>query len=400
MENLTATTAAPEIPVAALDGGVLVPAPEYVGEVKLEEAPEGFEMVGYYGISPDDLANGSVIVDPAINMRWGQHAKSAVTSMAESLVGGQLQPVGLLELEEEGRKLLIFGFRRMAGWRYAVEQGLFTETSFPPDLQAVVLRWKGPNGVTVAEDGQLSLSKELMAALGSVNIKENSDRTDLTLMDRIWAINRLELAGWQRKDIAVKLGWDKSRVTKVAAAVYFPESVQQLIHDGTVKENVVHLWVSLYNAQVKADGGEKTTRAEKLIEKLAAKYTKVYEKTDVGIEKELAAIEPGGAKKKKKKKTAKAAAAEAAETMKAEGLAAPEPEPAKIRTPEEWGKLLKALGKTRIVAGTDDIARVLAAWAGFESGADTIPAAVQQIKSVNWFLGPPVAAVAVGSAVG
>lgn len=381
MENLT-VTAAPEIPVTALDGGVLVPAPEYVGEVKLEEAPEGFEMVGYYGISPDDLANGTVIVDPAINMRWGQHNKAAVTAMAESLVTGQLQPVGLLELEEEGRKLLIFGFRRMAGWRYAVEQGMFTETSFPPDLQAVVLRWKGVNGVTVLPDGQLSLSKELMAALGSINIKENNDRTDLTLMDRIWAINRLELAGWQRKDIAAKLGLDKARVTKIAPAVYFPESVQTLIHEGAVKENVVHLWVSLYNAQVKADGGEKTTRAEKLIEKLAAKYTRVYEKTDAGIEKELGAIEPGAKKKKAKKKTAKAAAAEAAETLKAEGLAAPEPEPAKVRTPEEWGKLLKAIGKTRIVAGTDDIARVMAAWAGFESGADTIPAAVQQIKSV------------------
>lgn len=382
-----APVSASTLPVMAIGGGVVnAPVAEYLGDVKITAPLAQWEIMGEKWVEPNMIEEGEIVIDPNLNIRWGNHSEDRVKSMAQALATqGQLQPVGLMELGDSGRYLLVFGHRRVAGWLYGLKKNL----AVPGCLRAVVLQWMGEDGMEFdPSTGAVNLSKELLAGITDINVGENAERAELSLMDRIWAAHKLELAGFARNVIAKRLGLDNATITRLAEAVYFPPDVQEAIHEGRVREVVVALWCNIYRSIEEKTG--KSEKAGKFVAKLAAKFLKGEVKHDAATERELEK-EAGSAGKPKKKKTAKDAAKEAADAAGEEDDAATKSAVAAAtgtaalspaRTPEEWTKLLKAVGKTRIVVGSDDIARILGQWIKGEEGCSTPAQVVQQLKSV------------------
>lgn len=298
----------------------------------IREVPAGFRITGIVELEPD----AAIVVDDQANMRWKSHTAASIKEMAQALCRGQLQPVGILPLDENMDSfLLTYGYRRWAGFQYAHEHEMENR---PATLQAVTLEWVGDTGGEITSE---SMSKRAAAAIALSNLDENTSRKSLSTMDRVWAIYKLEQAGLQRKDIAARLGVGKEYVTRMAGVVYLPEEALELIDSGVVSDQIARDWAAIY-----AQTDEK--KREKVILKLVERAKKELEK----LEAAQASKPEKEQKKKKKLKVSRKALAKA-------GDGEPDADPdastpattatanAKDRTTAEIKRLLKAMGKLK-----------------------------------------------------
>ena len=305
----------------------------------IREVPAGFRITGIVELEPD----AAIVVDDQANMRWKSHTAASIKEMAQALCRGQLQPVGILPLDENMDSfLLTYGYRRWAGFQYAHTHEMENR---PATLQAVTLEWVGDTGGEITSD---SMSKRAAAAIALSNLDENTSRKSLSTMDRVWAIYKLEQAGLQRKDIAARLGVDKAYVTRMAGVVYLPEEALEMIDSGAVSDHIARDWAAIY-----AQTDEK--KREKVILKLVERAKKELEKQE--------AAQAGKPEKKQKKKLkvsrkalAKAGDGEPEADPDATAPATTTTANAKDRTTAEIKRLLKAMGKLKAY---ESVAKVL-----------------------------------------
>jgi ParB family chromosome partitioning protein len=133
----------------------------------------------------------------------------SIARLAESLKAtGQLQPIRVAWREEQGRYTIIAGERR---WRAAQ----LAEMS----------------SVACMIHDSLPTPAELLA----MQIIENLQREDLRPIEQARAFRRLmEINGWSARQLARELSLTQSSVARALALLDLPESVQELVEQGTL----------------------------------------------------------------------------------------------------------------------------------------------------------------------
>jgi ParB family chromosome partitioning protein len=133
----------------------------------------------------------------------------SITRLAESLKAtGQLQPIRVAWREEQGRYTIIAGERR---WRAARLAGM-------------------PSVACVIHDGLPTPAESL-----AMQIIENLQREDLRPIEQAKAFHRLmEINGWSARHLARELSLTQSSVARALALLDLPESVQELVEQGTL----------------------------------------------------------------------------------------------------------------------------------------------------------------------
>jgi len=147
-----------------------------------------------------DLKIESVQPDPDNPRR--QFDETAINALAETIkANGLIQPI-VVRPGEGGAHIIIAGERR---WRAARAAGFASiKAIIRPALQDA-------------------------ATLLFAQIAENESREPLSARDLVEAISRLTKLGVSQKDIAAKLGIDKSRVTRINALGDLPSALEHFL---------------------------------------------------------------------------------------------------------------------------------------------------------------------------
>lgn len=182
--------------------------------------PVDFDLTAVNGLDIDDLLNvplEAVEIHEDLNSR--KYTAADIKTLAQELLdtGRQLQPVGFVPGSAPGKLRLVYGYRRYKALAMIHER-------LDPDhplyrIQGVVLSTK------------VMTEHELFV----LNVRENTNRQDLSPIDQAYSLDRLvNEFGMTVTAAACTMGKSKAWASQTLALLKLPEAVQREVHQGKI----------------------------------------------------------------------------------------------------------------------------------------------------------------------
>ena len=191
---------------------------------------EGVTRTTLFMVPPEQIQ----VIDTDNGRRFKTDVEDLALDIAEH---GQLEAI-LCRRDEEGKLVVVAGYRRLAAIKFVNESGL---VSTPLKVKVDVLN--------VDEVGAFM-----------VNVSENHQRQNLSPIDTAYAIQRLKVMGKLQSEIAKLFGKSEGWISQQLGLLNLPVKIQQKVHDGKIPSSVA------YQASTIADEAER----DKVLEQAAA----------------------------------------------------------------------------------------------------------------------------------